>query len=107
MIRFSPMLFAVFIGCESPETACHEDEDSVEIASLPAEVTSAIETEWPGATILEAEQEGAEYEVEIRTTDGELYEVEITSAGEILEFELEEDHDDEDDDDEHEGCDDD
>lgn len=107
MNRYTVLLCTALMGCESPENACIEDENSLDIATLPTAVIDGIEAEWPGSTILEVEQEGDEFDIEIRTTDGELYEVEISSAGEILEFELEEDHDESNEDEEDSSCDDD
>ena len=93
-----PLLLAL-VGCFS-DPDC--GEDGIAVTDLPAAVTDAIEAEYPGATLLEAELEEENYEVEIETADGEILEVEVSEDGEILEVEVEVEDDDDDDDDDDE-----
>ncbi|MBW1879675.1 MAG: hypothetical protein JRJ84_15040 [Deltaproteobacteria bacterium] len=88
-----------------------DDDHAVEIAveALPDAVRSAVEAQWPGATLREAEKEGDEYEVEIDTTAGLHLEVTLKADGTVVmtegedEVEVEDDDDDDhdDDDDDH------
>ena len=89
------LLLLALVGCFS-DPDC--GEDGIAVTDLPAAVTDAIEAEYPGATLLEAELEEENYEVEIETADGEVLEVEVSEDGEILEVEVEDDDDDDDDD---------
>lgn len=83
----------LLLGLMSTFAACDATIDALQIPidELPVIVTAAIASEWPGATILEAEYEDDIYEVEIQTPDGETLEVELDEDGNILDVDIEED----------------
>ena len=78
------------------DAECEDDDVLVDIDSLPAAVTDAIEAEYPGSTLMEAEEEDGGYEIEVRDADGTLWEVEVTEAGAIVEVEEDDDGDEDD-----------
>ncbi len=59
----------------------------VPLDQLPEAVRAAVLQRYPGATLLEAEREGSVYDVELRTPEGERWEVEVTRDGRIREVE--------------------
>ena len=89
------------------------DDVPVPLQELPPPVVAAVEAQWPGCTLLEAEKDAGLYDVECRTTAGEVWEAEVKPDGTIVETELERhadgakvEHEDEDDEDEDEADDD-
>ena len=61
------------------------DDADTTAAEVPAAVTSAFESAYPGATEVEWEQDDDHYEVEF-TMNGEEMEAEFSSTGEMLEM---------------------
>jgi len=70
-----------------------DDEVPVDLNALPAAVTSAIATQWPGSTLVKAELEGKVYDVEFTTAAGEGLEAEVTAKGKIKATEAVDDDD--------------
>jgi len=56
----------------------------VPVAKLPAPVTAAVQTAHAGANLVEAEQEGDNFHVDIKLTDGARHTLQISSAGKLL-----------------------
>ncbi len=54
------------------------------VPSLPAPVMAALQSQWPGFLLQEVEQEGANWEVEIKTADGKEIEVLLDASGTVL-----------------------
>lgn len=59
-------------------------------AALPAPVISAVSKRYPGVVLVEAERSGADFEVDIETVDGKLFELLVSADGTILRTEKEE-----------------
>ena len=97
-------LFPLFLTTACLDSGDCGAEEEIDVADLPQAVVDAIEAEWPGATLLEAEREEedgeVEYEVELETAEGEVLEVELLEDGTIEEWESEDDGDDDDEEDE-------
>ncbi|MEL6346564.1 MAG: hypothetical protein AAFV53_25860 [Myxococcota bacterium] len=75
----------VFGACDVSEN----EELQIPIDDLPIDVLNALEDRWPDAALLEAEQDGDVYEVELRTVKGDLLEVNVTEDGQILDVYVE------------------
>ncbi len=56
------------------------------IPELPPAVMGALNAQWPGFVLGEAELEGANWEVEIKTSEGTSLEVLLSAAGAVLHF---------------------
>ena len=59
------------------------DEEKIALGDLPAAVTTAIQSGWPGATLRGAERGGAAYEVELETSAGVRMEVLLQADGSV------------------------
>ncbi len=62
------------------------DDAGTTAADVPAAVTSAFNSAYPGATEVEWEQDGDNYDVEFEM-NGEEMEAEFSSTGQMLEIE--------------------
>lgn len=106
LIAVLPML--LFIACGKEGKNSHEDEveREIKISELPKAVVNAIEVQFSGAILKEADeitQPNGEltYDVEIEHKSSKM-EVMYNSRGEYLGTEsADDDHDDDDDDDDH------
>lgn len=106
LIAVLPML--LFIACDKENRKSHEDEveREIKISELPKAVVNAIEVQFPGAILKEADeitQKGGEltYDVEIEHKSSKM-EVMYSSRGEYLGTEVDDDDsDDDDNDDDH------
>ena len=92
------LLFALTLSACDVDDLFEKEEEAIAIEDLPAAVIDAIEDEWPGSELIEAEREGDVYEVEFTTADGVLMEAELEEDGTILDYEIEDEGDDEDED---------
>ena len=83
--------FLSFIAFLCVANAAIADEN-VDASEVPETVAAAVESYFPGSTILEAERDKKdgkwEYELYIRYRDLEL-EVDVSSDGDILDVEME------------------
>lgn len=66
----------------------------IAVTELPQSVVQSIEKKFPGAKVIEAEEEGEMgrvegYEVKIRLQDGKVMEIKLDQNGKILEQERE------------------
>lgn len=56
----------------------------VPVAKLPAPVTAAVQSAHAGATLVEAQAEGDDFQVDIKLTDGARHTLQISSVGKLL-----------------------
>ena len=76
----------------TPEGKFVEAEKTIDVKDLPKAVTDAIETKYPKATIMHAEEVTKPdnflgYEVVIETADKKKFEIELDAKGKILQEE--------------------
>ena len=86
------------VGCSNINT---EYEEEIALAKVPPAVLKAAQGAVDGIVIEEAEvevEDGQTYYVLEGMADGQEYEIEVTSAGKVLEVEQEDEDDDHDDD---------
>jgi hypothetical protein len=69
-------------------------QENVPINRLPSPVTAAIKNRFPKSELLSAEKDlengRVKYEVKVRS-DGQNYDIDVTSSGKILKVELDKD----------------
>jgi hypothetical protein len=60
------------------------DEEAIALDALPEPVRAAALKAWPGAELLEAEREGAAYEVTLRSAEGSRMEALFRADGSLI-----------------------
>lgn len=79
MIKVLTLLALSTLGAAPAFADC--DEEKVAVESLPSAVRDAVERQFPGAEILEAEREHGLFEVELRTAEGGRRELKLQEDG--------------------------
>lgn len=79
MVKVLMLLALSTLGTAPAFADC--DEEKVTVESLPSAVRDAVERQFPGAVLLEAEREHGLFEVELRTADGKRREVKLKEDG--------------------------
>ncbi len=85
------MLFTLLVGLADAR------DIPVPLDQVPAIIKAAVLQRFPGATLLACERDGVEWDLEVRTVDGERWEAEVRPNGRIRNVEPADDDDADDD----------